>query len=151
MPLTRTTLIRLLKILAAIIGVAIIIGYAAWRSFNYVQGPHIDIFEPVNGSSILKTTVIIRGQAVRINNMTLNGQPIAIDESGNFAEAVIIFPGINRLTLAGQDQFGRNSSSELILLGTLPFPSTKPVIPATIATSSTASTSTRTSGTSTQQ
>jgi len=152
MPLTRTTLIRLIKILAALVVVSIIVSYAIWRSLNYARGPHIDIFEPQDGSKIMTTTSTIRGKALRINNITLNGNPISIDESGNFGETIIVFPGINRLTLSGFDQFGRETLHSLTLLGTVPFPIQKAIqTPPSNATSTIATSTPKTTSTTTQQ
>jgi hypothetical protein len=117
MPLTRTSLLRLIRILAAVVIAGTIVAYAIWRSLNYARGPHIDIFEPVNGSSVASATTTVRGISERINNLTLNGNPIFIDEEGHFSEVIIVFPGINRLTIAGRDQFGRETSTLLEIVG----------------------------------
>jgi hypothetical protein len=148
MPFTRTSFLRLLKIIAAIIIAGIIIGYAIWRSFNYARGPHIEIFEPANGSSTASTTLLIRGQAKRINNLTLNGMSMFINEEGDFNSRVIIFPGINRLTISGRDQFGRETSTSLEIVGKGVMPEPKVNEPEKIATSTATSTATTSTGTS---
>jgi Glucodextranase, domain B len=119
MPLTRTKTIRVLKIVGIILFVGCIVAYAIWRSLNYTRGPRIDVFEPLNGSSIASSTVTIRGRALRVNSLSLNGQTLSVDEQGNFNQVVIIFPGINKLTFAAEDQFGRNTSTELDIVGTV--------------------------------
>ncbi len=117
MPLTRTSFLRLIKICAAILIASIIIGYAIWRSLNYARGPHIEIFEPKDGSATTTNTITVRGRSERINNLTLNGNAVFIDEQGNFSEVIILFPGINRLTVAGRDQFGRSTETRLEIVG----------------------------------
>ena len=127
---TRTAFQRLLKILALTVFVAIIVTYAVWRSLNYARGPVIRVTEPLNGAGIASTTVNIRGQALRVNTITLNGRPISIDQQGYFNEIVIIFPGLNVLTIEAGDQFNRHVKTELQLVGTRvinsvpPFPTT---------------------------
>ena len=127
MPFTRTSLLRLIKIIAALVIAGIIIGYAIWRSLNYARGPDIVITMPVNGSTVTAATTTVSGRAVRINNLTLNGNPIFIDEAGNFSEVIIVFPGINRLTVVGHDQFERETEVHLEIIGkgTLPRPHTE--------------------------
>ena len=104
---TRTTTIRLIKLLGILILAGIIIAYAIWRSLNYTRGPVINIIEPLNGSSTASTTITIRGIVERVNNIYLNGNALSIDEQGHFSETIIVFPGLNKISLKARDQFGR--------------------------------------------
>jgi len=117
MNLTRTISIHLLKILGITLAVALIVAYAIFRSFNYAKGPQIIIFEPSNGASISSSSVIVRGLALRINSVSLNGNSLLLDEKGNFKETVVIFPGMNQLTLVAQDQFGRSTQTQIDVVG----------------------------------
>lgn len=108
MNLNRTYFIRFIRIGIAVFILIIILAYALWRSTNYIKGPSISIKEPLDGSIINSTTTTIIGGASRINIITLNGNPISIDESGHFKETILLFTGTNRLQFEGKDQFGRN-------------------------------------------
>jgi|SRR3989344_2432697 len=151
MSFTRTSFIRSVKILTAITIGCIIIGYATWRSLNYVRGPSIEIFEPINGSAIENRTTIIRGQSKRVNNLTLNGNPVFIDEESNFHETIIVFPGVNRITITGEDRFKRQTSTLLEIVGKSDFPTPSTTTPTIFSTPSMAtSTATSTTATSTE-
>lgn len=115
--MTRTTTIRFLKILLALSIVGIISGYAIWRSMNYARGPEIDIYTPTDGFTATTSTVAIVGRAQRVNNLLLNGKSISVDEQGNFNETIIIFPGINIVTLEAHDRFERETVKRLKLVG----------------------------------
>jgi Glucodextranase, domain B len=105
----------------AIALIALLIGlYVFSRSLNYIHGPSIDIYQPINGASISSSTVTIIGRANRINSLSLNGKSIFIDESGNFKETIIVFSGLNVITLDATDRFARSTQSRLRLTGTLP-------------------------------
>ena len=117
MRLTRTANIRLLKIAGAIAIVGIIIIYAVWRSFNYTLGPGIEINEPADGSSVFSPTISIKGKATRINDLSLNGKMISVDQEGNFSETIVVFPGLNTISLSASDQFGRKIKREIRLAG----------------------------------
>lgn len=119
MNLTRTSLIRLLRIVLAVVVILIIVAYAIWRSLNYARGPAIIINSPADGSSIGTETVEITGQALRVNNLTMNGQVVSVDQQGNFDQTVILFHGTNRITFVAGDQFGRSEKKELNLVGTV--------------------------------
>ena len=122
MKLNRTASIRLVQI-STIIGIALIIGgYALWRSMNYARGPHITIFEPLDGASISKSIVTIHGRADRVNKIALNTQPISMDEQGAFSERITLFPGTNVITLTASDQFGRATTAIIRVFGSVEFP-----------------------------
>lgn len=117
MQLTRTTIQRLFKILLVAVIAILIISYAIWRSSDYTRGPSIDIFWPQDGREATSSTMQIIGQAKRINEISLNGKQISIDEQGNFEETIIIFPGMNWITLHVNDRFGRDLTRQLRIIG----------------------------------
>ena len=149
MQLNRTASLRLIKIGIAIVLAGLIITYAIFRSLPYTKGPHIGIFQPLEGSSIPASTVTIVGRADRVNKLQLNGSPVSMDEQGNFSETVTLFSGTNVLTLDASDQFGRATHTTIHLFGTVDFPirdstattsATSSVTTAKTATSSSATT-----------
>src|SRR3989344_6465184 len=105
--MTRTSLLRLLKYIGIATALIVLIGYGSWRSFNYARGPEIHVSDPSDGAQINSPTTIIRGRASRVNDLLLNGSPLPIDEMGNFMTTVVIFPGVNLITIAATDKFGR--------------------------------------------
>lgn len=131
MDFTRSTFIKTIKIVSIILAITIIAGYAAWRSYDYARGPKITIFEPLNNSSMATSTIIIRGQAERINNILLNGSALIVDEKGNFSRISAIFPGMNILTFTAEDKFGRKIRQELRIFGTIK-PPNSPISTTTI-------------------
>ncbi len=131
MQLTRTSYIRLLRIVGAVLIVVIIASYAVWRSLNYARGPAITIFEPVNGAAASSPVMTIKGRADRVNDLIMNGQMISIDEQGNFNQTIVVFPGLNKITFIANDQFGRSTEKELDIVGTVDFKTNKINIPST--------------------
>ena len=117
MSLNRSTTIRLIKYLLAFFIILVITLYAIWRSLNYARGPVIEIFQPNNGSSIDSKTVNITGRVIRVNSISLNGHAITVDTEGNFNEPLVIFHGLNIITLVAKDQFDRSVKKELQLVG----------------------------------
>ncbi|MFA6295668.1 MAG: hypothetical protein WC666_04645 [Candidatus Paceibacterota bacterium] len=124
MQLTRTTILRIIKLSGALMLTGIIIAYAIWRSLDYARGPEIKIFWPTNGETATSSIITITGQVLRVNKLTLNGNPITTDEQGNWNQDIFIFQGLNKLTLSAQDQFGRNTQASLDIYGIIPTPAT---------------------------
>ncbi|MES2314519.1 MAG: hypothetical protein V4524_01095 [Patescibacteria group bacterium] len=119
MNLNRTATLRLIRLSAITLVAVIIIVYAFFRSLNYIHGPEINIFQPIDGSALASSTVTIIGQATRVNSLSMNGKTVFIDESGNFKETLLVFPGMNIITFTAHDQFGRTKTRQLQLVGTL--------------------------------
>jgi len=117
MTLTRTTTLRLIKIAIIAVVAIIVISYAIWGSLNYARGPKIDITEPANGAVISTPTMDIVGTIERAHNLTINGGAVPIDEQGNFKQTIVVFPGINHLTLRATDQFDRNTETDIVIVG----------------------------------
>lgn len=138
MSLTRTATVRLLRTIGIIAVSAVIIAYAIWRSLDYARGPLINVSEPVNGAAVSSNTASVKGRALRLDSLSLNGRSITVDQQGYFNETVIVFPGLNAITLSGRDQFGRSTSKELTIVGTADFPSEENAATATSTDSQTA-------------
>jgi len=117
MNLNRTATLRLIRYSLVALGCLLITLYALSRSLNYIHGPTINIFQPINGSAVASSTVTIIGQALRVNSLSLNGKDVFIDEAGNFKETLLIFHGLNEITLSAKDQFGRSTNKQLELVG----------------------------------
>jgi hypothetical protein len=115
---SRTNNLRLLKIAGIVLLFLLITIYAGLKSLNYARGPEINILYPTQGTITSSTSILVTGQAFRINKITLNGNPISIDENGNWEHVVIIFPGLNPIKIYAEDQFGRNTSTKLDIVGT---------------------------------
>jgi hypothetical protein len=113
----RSSFLRLIRAIAVILAVALIVAYAVWRSLSYARGPNIVIIEPPDGATIVASTVAIRGRVDRVNGLLLNGNPIFIDERGNFSETVVVFPGMNTITFVAHDRFERTTEARLRLFG----------------------------------
>jgi len=114
--LSRTSNNRLFKTIGVVFLSLIIVAYAVSRSLDYAKGPSIEISNPQNGITATSTTIEITGRALRVNEIFLNGNPILIDENGNWNETIILFPGLNKLTILGKDQFNRQTIKELDII-----------------------------------
>ena len=113
----RTKTIKLIKICIIILILVTIGGYATWRSLDYARGPRITIIEPLDGSVIMASTTTIVAHVERVKDVTLNGKSVSIDENGTLHEILIIFPGMNIITLTAHDQFNRDVRIQIRIVG----------------------------------
>ena len=93
--------------------VCVVIGYAIFAMHDFILGPSLSILEPVNGSSFTTPDIHIKGIVQRIQEISLNGRSITIDDKGNFNEVVLLAPGYNVFTFAVRDKFGRSKEYRL--------------------------------------
>lgn len=114
---SRTQNLYLAKILVFTLFISTIALFAFFRSLNYMKGPEISIIYPANGTVLESNFTKISGVAKRIVKITLNGFPISIDEQGNWQENLIIYHGINKITIQAEDQFGRSVKKQLDIVG----------------------------------
>lgn len=121
--MARTSILRITKFSLVLLSILIITAYAISRCFNYARGPLVQIFWPANGTTATTSVITMRGQALRINKITLNDNPISTDEQGNWNQTIIIFPGLNKISIKAQDQFHRSTKSTLDVIGTIDLPS----------------------------
>lgn len=114
---SRSTNIKIIKWSLIFLLFLIIASFAFFRSLNYLEGPYVEINYPKNGEIITAKTIEITGIAKRINKIYINDFSINIDEQGNWNETLIIFPGLNKITIKVQDKFGRTLQKQLDIVG----------------------------------
>ncbi len=107
---------KLLRILSISCIIFIVIGYALFASHSFISGPEIIISEPISGSTISTSSVMVKGMALRIQDITLNGRPILIDKEGNFNETLLLHPGYNTSLFSAKDKFNRTTEYKLDLV-----------------------------------
>lgn len=117
MPPNRSAFIRLLKIIAGTAVILIVIGYASWRSTEYLRGPMLTINTPEDWDVIQASTTVVSGRVERVHEISLNGSQLSVDEDGNFSDILIVFPGNNIITITASDQFGRSIEKKLHITG----------------------------------
>jgi hypothetical protein len=122
------------KIVIAAIMVIIAGGllFFIYKTFqSYFSGPSITIEEPANYAAFPTSTTTIIGIAKRVQDITLDGRSITIDDKGNFSETILLMPGYNIEIIAAHDQFGHMTQKQLELVYLAP----KAVASTTFATS----------------
>jgi hypothetical protein len=107
---------KLLRISIILIVVLMVIGYSIFTSHSLVSGPKITVYEPLSGSTVNTSSVIIKGVVFRIQDIKLNGRPILIDKEGNFSETTLLAPGYNAFLLSAEDKFNRTTEYKLELV-----------------------------------
>ena len=106
----------ILKILLIVVFVLIIIGYGLFQSQKIIKGPSITLSSLKDGEVVKQSDVDITGVAKNISAISLNDRPIFIDESGNFSEKLMLYPGYNIIKLRAEDKFGSSVEKDVALV-----------------------------------
>ncbi len=91
-------------------------GYSLFEARNIIRGPIIEVFEPLDGSTIENPLIEIRGAAQNISSISLNDRKITVDTEGVFSEKLLLSPGYNIIKLSVSDKFGRQKEKMLELV-----------------------------------
>ena len=81
-----------------------------FNSRLFIKGPQIEVFGPENGSSFEDPFIEITGKTENVSFISLNDNPIFIDESGNFREKLLLSPGVSIIELYAHDTFNREKT-----------------------------------------
>lgn len=106
----------ILKILVISIFVLLITGYGLFQAKKIITGPEITITTPTNGTTVGDSETTVTGIAHNISAISLNDRSIYIDESGNFSEKLMLYPGYNIIKLKAQDKFGATVQKDIELV-----------------------------------
>lgn len=107
----------MVRVLITILFVFIIVGYSIFQAHNIVTGPEIALADTiVSGEVVNDQMVDISGNAKNISFISLDDRPINIDESGQFNEKLLLYPGYNIIRIYARDKFGTETEKRIELV-----------------------------------
>ena len=97
-----------LKVLITSLFVLVIIGYSGYEAHKIITGPQIELTKTFESAVTGSNKINLQGVAANVAFISLNDNPIFIDESGVFSENLLLYPGYNIIKLYGKDKFGKS-------------------------------------------
>lgn len=104
------TIIRTFIITLAVIA---ILGYAYYRTQDYLAGPQIIVSSPLNNQTVTNPLLTIQGQTKNVTNITLNDRKIFINKKNVFAEQIFLQPGYNVIKIEVMDKFKKRVTKKI--------------------------------------
>ncbi len=101
------TIKTVLRGILIVLTVLIILGYAYFRTQDYLGGPQVTILTPQNGETTHDPLLTIQGQTKNIADITLNDRKIFTDKKGIFKEEILLHCGYNIITVTATDKFNK--------------------------------------------
>ena len=90
--------------------ISLVVGYGLIEARSYIIGPSLILESPQENASLPQGACTVRGRALRLDTLTLNGAPLLRDTGGAFSTTLTLPPGASFITLTGSDRFGRKVS-----------------------------------------
>lgn len=90
--------------------------YAGIKSYPYLRGPSLTVYEPIEGSHVGTSTFLLRGRALRAKELYLSGKKVTIDTEGNFSELFVSYSPYTILTIEAVDRHGKRAQQILTVI-----------------------------------
>lgn len=105
-----------LRTLLTACGFVLIAGYIYFQIVRSAHGTDLRITTPISGALLSSPLLGVSGEARNATLVSINGREIFTDESGHFAEELLLAEGLNTITVRAQDRFGniREETREVV-------------------------------------
>ncbi len=97
------------RIISVVSGLIVILALVVWGS-GFLSKPYLNLLNPPSGDAVFvsPTSVIeLKGRIDSGDALTVNGQPVAVDETGSFTTEYQLQPELNVLTFNVKRFLGR--------------------------------------------
>lgn len=92
------------------------LGYLVWQVWSVSADPKLLIIAPAEDIGVSSRSILLRGSAEPGARVYVNGQEIAIDESGEFQEVLNLSEGTNQLLIRAENRFGKITEIERVVV-----------------------------------
>ncbi len=100
------------KVLAGLV-FALLVTYILFQARFLILGPRIFVVSPQDNQALNDPLLTISGRVENAVSLTLDDRPIYPDQSGVWAEKLLVGPGLNIIKLDAKDRFGRETETLL--------------------------------------
>lgn len=114
--INRDGIKKILQLILFTTMIVIVFAYSFFSFKDYIDGPVIEITEPINGSTVASSTVVVKGKVSHTQEVSLNDKTLLIDTQGNFKETLLLSPGYNVSLISAKDKFKRTIEYKLELV-----------------------------------
>ena len=112
---SKTAVIALISIVS--------LGFFTYLSFelsSFVSEPRLVISDPIDGSTIRASELLVSGETDRRASVKINGEDAVVDDDGRFAERVTLTPGRNAIVVSSSNRFGKERTRTVSVNADIP-------------------------------
>ncbi len=85
-------------------------GYLAWQVHGILVPPQLSVYTPSDGSIINQPTTIVEGQTEKEAQLTVNGQPVMVNDQGQFEATIDLSQGLNTIAIVATKKHGKTTT-----------------------------------------
>ena len=87
--------------------VVLVVGYLGWQVKTTITPPTLALYSPQDGLISTRSSIVVFGKTEQETRVSINGQEIATDGSGEFKEPVQLSTGVNTITITAKKKHGK--------------------------------------------
>jgi len=99
---------KILKNLIIFLIIAACFVYLVLRVNKIISPPLLIIDRPAQNQTTRETSLLISGRTETEANLTINGETVLSDKSGNFSKEINLKNGINKIVITASKKYGRS-------------------------------------------
>ncbi len=104
--------------LSTLLVIFLIIGYLSYAIYQTISPPSVVLNLPARGFRTQENSITIRGQTESGTIVTVNRQQIALDDQNEFTQEIILYEGLNTISIEAQKKHSRSYKQEIQIVKT---------------------------------
>lgn len=97
---------------------SLVLVYGVMRIVPVMRGVDIKIFQTI-ADDVNTDSMVITGNVRHARTLFINGRAVLINTRGDFADELVLIPGMNKITITAEDVRGRMHIKELTMNGSM--------------------------------
>lgn len=89
------------------LGIVMFFIYLGWELSGFSAPPSLKIISPQENEKVTTDSVVVAGESDKEAEVFINGQPVFVDQEGNFREQIILNAGVNPIEILARNKIGR--------------------------------------------
>ncbi|MDD5626930.1 MAG: DUF4115 domain-containing protein [Patescibacteria group bacterium] len=89
------------------LGIVMFFIYLGWELSGFSAPPSLKIISPQENEKVTTDSMVVAGESEKEAEVFINGQPVFVDEEGNFREQIILNAGVNPIEILARNKIGR--------------------------------------------
>lgn len=108
--LSKLTATLVVGVVAITIG-----GYALLQVYGLASAPDLKVTSPSDYTIVTESAYTVKGQAGADTSVLVNGDPVILNEQGEFSVTIYLQPGRNSLEVSAINNFSRRATVERVI------------------------------------
>jgi len=87
----------------------VVLGYLGYEYIKFIRPPELEIVSPYNNQVVISSSVIVSGKTTTDVMLTVNNQPVIVDQNGNFVTEIKVDKDTSSLKFVAVSRSGKTT------------------------------------------